>query len=110
MVQLRVVDNYCINIRCKTPLTEYELSRQKKSRKYRFCRRCRMLRYTSSVSWKCIACGKTIDHGSYIGQYYCNVRGCFSLTRTIHNRKTSRVRARVKAFVRKHPIKKNKEI
>lgn len=116
MVQLRVIDNYCINISCHIPLTEYELDRQSKSRKYRFCRKCRMLRYTSSVSWKCIGCGKTIDHGSYIGQYYCNIRGCFSFNggksfrgRQL-NKKNSRVRARVKAFVRKHPIKKYKEI
>lgn len=103
MVVLRLVDNNCINIGCNVPLTEYELSRQKKSRKYRFCKRCRMLRYTNCVRWNCASCGKVINTGSYIGQYYCSIRGCFTLTkdRTNQNRERIKTNHRIKSFVKK---------
>jgi len=103
MVVLRLIDNSCINIGCNVPLTEYELSRQKKSRKYRFCKRCRMLRYTNCVSWNCASCGKVINTGSYIGQYYCSIRGCFTLTkdRTNQNRERIKTNHRIKSFVKK---------
>ena len=103
MVVLRLVDNNCINIGCKIPLTEYELTRQKKSRKYRFCKRCRMLRYTNCVSWNCASCGKVINTGSYIGQYYCSIRGCFTLTKEIvrKNREWQKNKHRVKSLVKK---------
>ena len=107
MVVLRLVDNNCINIGCKVeggrPLTEYELIRQKKSRKYRFCKKCRMLRYTNNVRWKCVSCGKVIEIGSYVGQYYCSIRGCFTLNneRARDNRERMKTKHRIKSFIKK---------
>jgi len=103
MVELRVVDKVCINVNCGKPLTEYELVRQKRSRKYRFCKKCRCLRFTNAVSWKCIACGRIIDHGSYIGQYYCENHN-YNRERGQRHREQNKIRARVKAFAKKHPI------
>ena len=101
MVVLRLVDNNCINIGCNRPLTEYELVRQKKSRKYRFCKKCRMLRYSNNVRWNCVSCGKVIETGSYVGQYYCSIRGCFTLTkeRNIKNKKRMKTKHRIKSLV-----------
>jgi len=103
MVVLRLVDNNCINIGCSVPLTEYELVRQKKSRKYRFCKKCRMLRYTNDVRWNCISCGKIISISSYVGQYYCSIRGCFILTkdRKEKNRERTKANHKIKSFVKK---------
>ena len=107
MVVLRLVDNNCINIGCKVEggalLTEYELVRQKKSRKYRFCKKCRMLRYTNNVRWNCVSCGKVISLGAYVGQYYCSIRGCFVFTkeRATKNRARIKTNHRIKSFVKK---------
>lgn len=103
MVVLRLIDRNCINISCKIPLTEYELVRQKKSRKYRFCKKCRMLRYTNSVRWNCVSCGKIINTSSYVGQYYCSIRGCFVLTKERQqiNRDRTKRNHRIKSFVKK---------
>jgi len=102
MVVLRLVDNNCINVGCSKPLTEYELIRQKKSRKYRFCKKCRMLRYTNNVRWKCVSCGNIINTSSYIGQYYCSIRGRFILNneRARENKIRSRNKARVKSLIK----------
>ena len=106
MVVLRLVDNNCINLSCKVEggarLTEYELIRQKRSRKYRFCKKCRMLRYTNNVRWCCVGCGKVIEIGSYVGQYYCSIRGCFTLSseRARENRERMKTNHRVKSLIK----------
>jgi hypothetical protein len=62
-----------------------------------------MLRYTRCVSWNCASCGKVINTGSYIGQYYCSIRGCFTLTKEIvrKNREWQKNKHRVKSLVKK---------
>ena len=70
---LRRRDNNCVNIHCSRLLTDYELTRQHKSWKYRFCNTCRRLITANrgTVEWKCIKCGKTMSVENRIGCYFC---------------------------------------
>ena len=70
---LRHKDTNCVNIHCRDTLTQFELGRQHKSWKYRFCVLCRRL-ITSGrgdVEWKCIRCNKIMTTAARIGCYYC---------------------------------------
>ena len=73
LVILTHKDLNCVNIHCNKPLTDYELTRQKKKWRYRFCRYCRIMitANRSDVQWKCIGCGVTITTATVIGCYYC---------------------------------------
>ena len=66
-------DDNCVNIYCNKLLTQYELDRQYKSWKYRFCVKCRRLTKNGrgTVEWKCIKCGKAMNVANRIGQYFC---------------------------------------
>ena len=66
-------DLNCVNIHCNKPLTDYELTRQKKKWRYRFCRYCRIMitANRSDVQWKCLGCGVIITTATVIGCYYC---------------------------------------
>ena len=74
---LRRKDDNCVNIYCNKLLTQYELDRQYKSWKYRFCVKCRRLTKNGrgTVEWKCIKCGKIMSKENRIGQYFCG-RDC----------------------------------
>jgi len=97
---LRNKDFYCVNIHCNTPLSKYEQDRQYKSRKYRFCRLCRMKIGSgrSQVEWKCIECDKTMSFANRIGQYYCSQR-CYEPTRIKKGCKRYRISKLAKAIV-----------
>jgi len=74
------IDYICCNISCNRLLTDYELSRQYRSYKYRFCIRCRVntsSRRRATIAWYCLGCSKimTDSIGGITGRYYCTIQG-----------------------------------
>ena len=73
--KLSHVDLICCNIYCARPLTDFELERQNKQYRYRFCIKCRMKvssRTSFQVSWRCLGCGVLLANiDKPIGKYYC---------------------------------------
>ena len=71
------VDYICCNIYCKKLLTDYELGRQNRSYKYRFCIKCRMVLHDSYIAWYCLGCNKIMTEsiGGVTGRYYCTKQG-----------------------------------
>ena len=65
----------CANIRCNNGLTLYEFKRQSKSKKYRFCNKCRNSKTRNYSTWKCITCDVLMTSTtSLFGKLYCNDR------------------------------------
>lgn len=65
----------CANIHCENNLTLYELERQKKSKKYRFCNKCRNSKTRNNAMWKCITCNVLMNStSSLFGKLYCTDR------------------------------------
>jgi len=63
-------DFICVNLECGEPLSNYEVGRQKKSRKYRFCVACR--NKNRELTWKCKSCGSLMTSTNHVsGKYYC---------------------------------------
>lgn len=74
MAKLNHRDFYCANLHCDYPLTQYELDRQTRGWRYRFCRNCR-INITSGrgcIEWKCLSCDTIMSHGAVIGMYFCS--------------------------------------
>ena len=70
---LKKYDFVCANINCGSTLTGYEVGRQKTSRKYRFCKKCRSS--NRELTWLCRSCGKYMTSSLNVyGKYYCNSR------------------------------------
>lgn len=68
-------DIECANIRCNNVLTLYEFKRQNKSKKYRFCNKCRNSKTRNYSTWKCITCNVLMNSTtSLFGKLYCNDR------------------------------------
>ena len=70
-----------------------------------------MERYSNNVRWNCVSCGKIIETGSYVGQYYCSIRGCFTLrnVRARENRERMKTKHRIKSFVKNIEWESNTE-
>ena len=63
-------DFLCINIGCDNTLSDYEVGRQNRSRKYRFCLHCR--NKNKEFRWTCKSCKKIMTSVSNVsGKYYC---------------------------------------
>ncbi len=70
---LKKYDFVCVNISCSATLTAYEIGRQKTSRRYRFCKKCRSC--NRELTWLCRNCGKYMTSSLNVyGKYYCNSR------------------------------------
>ena len=75
----------CANIHCNNVLTLYEIERQKKSKKYRFCNKCRNSKTRNYSTWKCITCDNLMNSTtSLFGKLYCNDRCNDSLSSKVH--------------------------
>lgn len=70
---LKKYDFLCANIKCTHTLTDYEVGRQKNSRKYRFCKPCRG--GNRELTWSCRNCGTPMTSSLNVyGKYYCSSR------------------------------------
>ena len=70
---LKKYDFVCVNINCNDTLTSYEVGRQKVSRRYRFCKKCRSC--NRELTWLCRSChGYMTSSRNVYGKYYCNSR------------------------------------
>ena len=66
-------DECCINIACNNKLTDYEIERQPRSKKYRFCKKCRNNRVRHGIRWQCIACDNILSSTrDLLGKFYCH--------------------------------------
>jgi len=77
--KLTHVDFICCNIYCAKPLTDYELGRQNKQYKYRFCIKCRINmsgRKNVNIAWRCLGCNILIPNiVRPLGRYHCKSDG-----------------------------------
>jgi len=73
LVILKRRNDNCVNIHCNILLSQYEIDRQYRSWRYRFCNKCRRLTKNGrgTVEWKCVKCGKIMSTANRIGQYFC---------------------------------------
>lgn len=106
---LRRKDDNCINIYCDKLLTQYELDRQYKSWKYRFCVKCRRLTKNGrgTVGWKCIKCGKVMNTANRIGQYFCG-RNCREGGRAAYSLKMYKIKRLASQIAKQGGIDKYK--
>ena len=109
LVILKHKDLNCVNIHCNKPLTDYELTRQNKKWRYRFCNFCRRMitANRTSVEWKCLECGIIISTATVIGSYYCT-EACREKTRSDWAKRRHKTRKLAAEIVKQGGIDKYK--
>lgn len=92
-------DHTCINTVCNNKIPDMFVERQKNSKKYRVCVKCRSNR---SLRWRCIGCNNVMyDTQVNIGMFYCS-KTC---SVKYHNDKRH---GKIKYSVKPHKIKGKK--